>query len=245
MNTGLNKGDVADDHDRAAPDWWGERLIVVAFSPWRQRNMGALLRAASPLGLHFAPTAAAAAALHPTAADALLFWGATPPGGVAELAQRSGAKMVHIEDGFLRSVGLGSDMIPPRSLALDARGLYFDPSRPSTLEHLLNTAVFGADELAVAARLRAFIVEHGLTKYNHEPREAARWTHGGRRVVPGLPGCVHRLQAPPRCDQRQPRRGHGIGRGAAMGRPCGNPAQRGELHRGLRRAAHDDVAGRV
>lgn len=112
-----------------------------------------------------------------------MVWGATPPAGVAALAQRSGARLVHMEDGFLRSVGLGSDLIAPRSLVLDGRGLYFDPAQPSSLEHLLATAAFTPAELAEAAHLRAFIAEHGITKYNHEPREPARWPHGGRRVV--------------------------------------------------------------
>lgn len=165
-----------------APAWLGERLIGIGFRGWKQAHLRPML--SQPTGrLHFVPDAAAAAALAPTAADRLLFWSATPPAGVAELAQRTGTPMVRIEDGFVRSVGLGSDLIRPRSLVLDTQGLYFDPSRPSALEQLLNTAHFAPEELAEAARVRAFIVAHGLTKYNHEPREPVRWPSGGRPVV--------------------------------------------------------------
>lgn len=165
-----------------APTWLGARRIAIGFRRWKQAHLRPML---SPLpgGLRFVPDARSAAALAPTAADRLLFWGATPPAGVADLAERSGALLVRIEDGFMRSVGLGSDLIRPRSLVLDTQGIYFDPSRPSALEQLLGSAQFGADELAEAARVRAFIVAHGLTKYNHEPREPADWASSGRRVV--------------------------------------------------------------
>lgn len=165
-----------------APAWRGQRLIGIGFRRWKQAHLRPML-SPIPGRLHFVPDAAAAAALAPTAADRLLFWGATPPAGVGDLAQRSGAAMVRIEDGFARSVGLGSDLIRPRSLVLDIDGIYFDPSQPSALEHLLNTAYFRPEELAEAARVRAFIVEHGLTKYNHEPRGRAQWPSMGRRVV--------------------------------------------------------------
>lgn len=168
--------------DAAAPAWLGQRLIGVGFRLWKQAHLRPLL-ALQPGRVVFVPHAAAAEELQPTAADALVFWGATPPSGVAALAQRSGATLVRIEDGFVRSVGLGSDLIRPLSLVLDTQGIYFDPTQPSALEALLNTATFGADELAEAARVRAFMVAHGITKYNHEPRGVARWPSAGRPVV--------------------------------------------------------------
>ncbi|HSX91510.1 MAG TPA: hypothetical protein VLG41_01220 [Hydrogenophaga sp.] len=167
--------------DDALP-WRGERLIAVGFRRWKQAHLRPVL--APCVGeLRFVPDAAAATALGPTPADRLLAWGATPPPGLTDLARRSGAGLVRIEDGFLRSVGLGSDLIRPRSLVLDAQGLHIDPSTPSALETLLQTTRFDREELAEAARVRAFIVEHGLSKYNHEPRTRADWSAGRRRVV--------------------------------------------------------------
>ena len=179
---GLLGGPQADKPDAAAPAWLGQRLIGVGFRRWKQAQLRPLLSLQQGRVV-FVADEAAAAALLPTAADALVFWGATPPPGVAALAQRSGARLVRVEDGFVRSVGLGSDLIRPLSLVLDTQGIYFDPTQPSALEALLNTAHFSACELAEAARVRAFIVEHGLTKYNHEPRGVAQWPSAGRRVV--------------------------------------------------------------
>lgn len=74
--------------------------------------------------------------------------------------------VVRLEDAFLRSVGLGADLIRPLSWVMDRRGLYYDATAPSELEHLLQTTEFSVDLVARAQRLRERIVEQGLTKYN-------------------------------------------------------------------------------
>jgi capsular polysaccharide export protein len=158
------------------------RLICVGIQQWKQMHLRPLLALAGG-PVVFARGAAQAAAQRPGPADRLLFWGACPPPGVSELAHECGAALVRIEDGFVRSVGLGSDLIPPQSLVFDAEGVYFDPRQPSGLERLLQTAEFDAEELARAARVRDFIVSHGITKYNMEPRRPARWASRGRAVV--------------------------------------------------------------
>lgn len=70
-----------------------------------------------------------------------------------------------IEDGLVRSRGLGAELVPPLSLVLDDLGIYYDPSRESRLERLI-AAPPPPGGLARAARLRAAIVAAGLTKYN-------------------------------------------------------------------------------
>jgi capsular polysaccharide export protein len=74
--------------------------------------------------------------------------------------------VLHLEDGFLRSVGLGADLVRPISWVVDRRGMYFDASRPSDLEHLLQNHPFDDEERARGHRLRDTVVAHGLTKYN-------------------------------------------------------------------------------
>ena len=74
--------------------------------------------------------------------------------------------IVRIEDGFLRSVGLGADLVRPLSWVMDGRGIYYDATRPSDLEVLLQTGSFEADLLARAQLLRKRLVSTGLTKYN-------------------------------------------------------------------------------
>lgn len=158
------------------------RAIVIGMRRWKAYNLSPILSEIAS-EVRFVSSAENAERLAPTPDDALLIWGATPPPGVELLAARSGAKLTHVEDGFIRSVGLGSDMIPPMSLVLDDRGIYFDATRPSRIEAILNDAEFDQKECARASAVRQFIVDNALTKYNLEPRLAPDWNAGGRKVV--------------------------------------------------------------
>lgn len=70
-----------------------------------------------------------------------------------------------MEDGFIRSIGLGSDFSWPYSIVLDRGGIYFDPASPSDLERILQQLAFDAPVLERAARLRQRIVADRVTKY--------------------------------------------------------------------------------
>lgn len=75
--------------------------------------------------------------------------------------------VTRVEDGFLRSKGLGAALVPPMSLVTDTRGIYYDPSRPNDLEHWIEKrATLRPDQHARAARLIADLRAAGLSKYN-------------------------------------------------------------------------------
>jgi capsular polysaccharide export protein len=97
----------------------------------------------------------------------LYVWASREPHWLGDEAARAGVPLTRIEDGFLRSVGLGSNFLPALSLVLDADGIYFDSSRGSGLERLLNDPAFPPPVLhEEAIRLASRLVERGLTKYN-------------------------------------------------------------------------------
>ena len=97
----------------------------------------------------------------------LYIWAAKEPPWLADAAAEAAVPLIRIEDGFLRSVGLGSNFTPALSLVVDESGIYFDPSRPSGLEHILADPAFpSATMRADAERLGARLVAQGLTKYN-------------------------------------------------------------------------------
>ncbi len=96
----------------------------------------------------------------------IVLWASREPAGFAKRCTAQGAPLVRMEDGFLRSVGLGANFEPPSSLVLDSRGVYYDPSRPSDLEYIFKTAVFDKDLLRQAADLRRLITSSRLSKYN-------------------------------------------------------------------------------
>jgi capsular polysaccharide export protein len=112
----------------------------------------------------------------------LLLWGSQPaPEGLPD-----DVRLVRLEDGFLRSVGLGADLVRPLSWVMDTRGIYYDATRPSDLEHLLQTAKFPPELLERAARLRRRIVASELTKYNVGSGDFRRPSGAGRVIlVPG------------------------------------------------------------
>lgn len=75
--------------------------------------------------------------------------------------------VIRIEDGFLRSRGLGAALTPPLSLATDDLGIYYDPCRPSRLEKWIETrATLRLDQELRATRLIRALTDAGLTKYN-------------------------------------------------------------------------------
>lgn len=158
------------------------RMICVGFRKWKAANLKPML-SLEPERVVFASSVATAQDLNVGIDDCLVYWGADAPSGLAELAQRSWARMIRMEDGFIRSVGLGSDLFRPLSLVLDEQGIYFDPSRPSDLENILNTGVFTDEELAESRKVRDFIVTHGITKYNLEPRNPPAWQSMGREII--------------------------------------------------------------
>jgi capsular polysaccharide export protein len=80
--------------------------------------------------------------------------------------ERKQIRLLRLEDGFLRSVGLGADLIRPLSWVIDGRGIYYDATKPSDLEYLLETTDFSAALVQRARILREQIVTHELTKYN-------------------------------------------------------------------------------
>lgn len=76
-------------------------------------------------------------------------------------------EVTRVEDGFLRSRGLGAELIPPLSLVTDKRGIYYDPNRKSDLEVILNNSTgLRRDQIARAERLIRSLIKLKISKYN-------------------------------------------------------------------------------
>ncbi|MEW2911332.1 capsular polysaccharide biosynthesis protein [Leisingera sp. JC11] len=100
-------------------------------------------------------------------------------------ATEAHAGAVRVEDGFLRSRGLGAELVPPLSLVTDHRGIYYDPRTPSDLDALIARRVnmTKAEELR-AERLVQSLIRDGVSKYNLGGAIPA--LPAGRRIlVPG------------------------------------------------------------
>lgn len=119
------------------------------------------------------------------AADRVAVWRSRL--SMAQTAALAGRPVLEVEDGFIRSVGLGADCIPPLSIIVDGTGVHFDPNQPSGLEILLQNSVFPPDLLERAQVLRAAIIAGGLSKYERGDAAALPRPGGARRhvLVPG------------------------------------------------------------
>jgi capsular polysaccharide export protein len=150
-----------------------EVVYALGFSRWKRRILprflaGSEVRFVKRLG-------------EVPARATLALWGRAAAPDLAE-----GVRVIRLEDGFLRSVGLGADLTAPVSWVCDDVGIYYDAGQPSRLEVLLAETVFDDDIRRRAAALRRTILAARLTKYNLTgPAGGAVWRRpdGGRRVI--------------------------------------------------------------
>ncbi len=100
--------------------------------------------------------------------SSIYIWGKKRFKSVEQYALQHTINIIRVEDGFLRSVGLGSDLTQAYSQVIDKRGIYFDPTQESDLEYILNHYHFSEDlhVLERAKDVRLYLVEKKLSKYN-------------------------------------------------------------------------------
>lgn len=164
---------------RNAGDWlgfgisWWKRWHVrrYLYSPWNR--------------VHFYQRAAAIPCGLDPDSSRVLVWGLRDTPALRARAARCGYPVWRMEDGFLRSVGLGTDLTTPLSQVIDSHGIYFDPRQPSDLERLLAETRFSAAELSEARALRQRLLETRLSKYNLAPdqRPLAHRAGNGQPIV--------------------------------------------------------------
>lgn len=103
----------------------------------------------------------------------------------ANKAQPDQSGITRVEDGFIRSRGLGAELVPPLSLVTDDHGIYYDPTTPSQLEERITARQeMRPAQHQRAERLIASLAASHLSKYNQgEP--PATLPRGHRILVPG------------------------------------------------------------
>ncbi|MFD0979631.1 capsular polysaccharide biosynthesis protein [Tropicimonas aquimaris] len=116
----------------------------------------------------------------------VLAWAGSVRPELQDAAERANVPLIRVEDGFLRSRGLGAELVPPLSLVADDLGIYYDPSRESRLEMLIaEAAALPPEGLRRAERLVLRLTEAGLTKYNLAAEALPSLPEGRRILVPG------------------------------------------------------------
>ena len=150
---------------------------------WKRREVEAMLYAGGDRPFRFCPNAASAVQAATAEGGGVAVWPSRAPAGLTDAAAAAGVPLYRVEDGFVRSVGLGAACHPPLSIVMDRTGLYYDPTGPSDLETILATADFPPELTARADALAAFIVRAGISKYAAGHGPAADLPRGVRTVL--------------------------------------------------------------
>lgn len=127
-------------------------MYCVGFSWWKRSFLRAFC-AKMARKISFVPTPPDAVG----ATDRLLLWGRKC---------ESIEDAIRVEDGFIRSNGLGSNLRRPSSLSFDTKGIYFDTSRESELSQALKHIELSAVQRRESRELLALIRQTGVSKYN-------------------------------------------------------------------------------
>lgn len=93
-----------------------------------------------------------------------LYWGISGPAKDSSQLQQD--KTIQVEDGFIRSLGLGATLSTPYSWIFDQNGIYYDSNRPSDLELILQNTSFDDELLKRAKKLQSNLIDLGISKYN-------------------------------------------------------------------------------
>lgn len=164
--------------------------VCVGYRWWKRPYARAYLQSTGGETLFYRNAKRAALAAREKGGQ-VVAWSSGADATLQTACDEAGVTLARMEDGFIRSVGLGSAFNWPYSLVVDRKGIYYDPTQPSELEDILNTMPDHSERAALlerAAALRVFIVGNGLTKYNTGFRAAlAPEFPKGKRIllVPG------------------------------------------------------------
>nr|WP_067295834.1 capsular polysaccharide biosynthesis protein [Marinobacterium profundum] len=164
--------------ERLRGDWLG-----AGFSRWKRSFVPAFLGSAAQLRF---------GRRHPTVLQgvdsqtAIVSWASALEPEFVSACSGAGVTLWRMEDGFVRSVGLGADLVRPLSLVLDSRGIYYDASAPSDLEALLQETDFTPDMIERGSYLREKLVSLRVSKYNTGTSTPLDLPQGRRLIlVPG------------------------------------------------------------
>ncbi|MEM9762465.1 MAG: capsular polysaccharide biosynthesis protein [Pseudomonadota bacterium] len=165
------------------------RAVYAGFSPWKRQHT-ARFGPPYPAGTLYRSHAAAGATqvAGGEASARLWVWASHANAAQRRDALQKGVPTGFVEDGFLRSVGLGARMTDAASLVFDDLGIHYDPAHPSRLEALITeAAAFAASDprLVRTEALLAAIRATGVTKYNLDHGAKAR--EGAETVLARLP----------------------------------------------------------
>lgn len=120
--------------------------------------------------------------------EKILIWGEGKK-NIIPIIENNQLQVIRIEDGFIRSIGLGSNLVMPYSLVMDEFGIYFNSQSISELEFLLENKNVTEEEKEKAKSLQQLLIATKLGKYNVGVRKNIRPINCTSKIIL-IPGQV-------------------------------------------------------
>ena len=139
---------------------------MVNISPWKAQAVRRMFQKPARSKEIFFLRSAGAIAGAKASARPVISWASKIDRRLERKCDKAGVELQRLEDGFIRSVGLGTNFHPPMSLIHDTRGIYYDANRPSDLEVMLSETEFTPELTERARDLMSVLIENGISKYN-------------------------------------------------------------------------------
>ena len=172
--------EAVDQLEAEARAWRQDRLghVATGMRLWKRARLQAVFGGVKPL--IFTEKTGESVRLARSTGRSVLVWA----GKANEAIQQADVAILRVEDGFIRSRGLGAELVPPLSLVADDLGIYYDPSRDSRLEHLI-VAPLQPWAKRRSERLRTSLIAARLSKYNLSAAVLPDLGDGRKILVPG------------------------------------------------------------
>lgn len=137
-------------------NFFPSNINCLNLTPWKARQINRFIKDVEGIKISFFRK-------YNKKMENILFWGKSIK---SDKYISSTKNFISVEDGFIRSVGLGGDLISPMSLLFDKNGIHYDPSKKSDLEELLQNRVVKNKELNRSKELIEQIKIKNISKYN-------------------------------------------------------------------------------
>jgi capsular polysaccharide export protein len=151
----------------ASATWLHEKYSVcLGITPWKRANFLQFVGGAERA--EFMPLAAWREAVAEAKARSgrVICWSSSVPEGLEDMCLSEAVEFVQVEDGFIRSQGLGIKLHLPASLCFSRKGIHYDARTPSELEERLQRTDLENWQVAEGARLLDILRREKISKYN-------------------------------------------------------------------------------
>jgi capsular polysaccharide export protein len=142
-----------------------ERPVCYRIAGWKRRTIDRMLEGPAGPPVHTNDVASAVRRAKASGGP-VVAWASRDTSELETECAKEGVELRRVEDGFIRSAGLGASFVQPSSLVFDGRGIFYDSRGPSDLEIMLCEAEFPPELLERARLLREKLIAARTTKYN-------------------------------------------------------------------------------